>query len=534
MQPEAWIELLYIYGPFALLVFFAFVTEKKSRAALQKADEMNKKALLSVYIVNWVAIFFLLAFCCYAWYKINLHTDPTIEGSFEGLRGDESVSSLSTDLDLYLSKDFKGSFGFNYDWRLVSREQLKDGDTFRFGFSRGGDDPRDTIHDVPIKSSFYDSSVRIFYKRDEDTFELEHKGETQKLLGRADIASVATSQAAGFFSRVVYAAEMYSPEELIRLLGSSDAMIRRRARAALAQQGPDALPAIEKVLADADASYRLTLGVLVALNQMRNLSSDSLSRSAYASIEKRARDKDPTVRSQAALFLNYVWIPPGTFQMGCVPGDDDCDDDEKRRRPHRVEITKSFWMGRTEVEVKAYKEFAEIRGLQMPSDPNFNRNWAKDNHPIINVSWAQANDYCKWAGGRLPTEAEWEYTARSGKEGLKYPWGNEPSPQNAKYDSKDGTIPVGSFPPNYYGLYDMAGNVSEWVADWYQKDYYSKSPSTDPPGPLPGPPSGIRRVFRGGSWSDDPEKLRSSYRGAKNSGRRDNEIGFRCAREVSP
>ena len=250
--------------------------------------------------------------------------------------------------------------------------------------------------------------------------------------------------------------------------------------------------------------------------------------------------------------LEYVWIPPGTFQMGCVPQDDQCSGKEyvsfggSEYPRHPVEITKGFWMGRTEVPVGAYKQFvSKTDGVALPeSSPEFNPGWKEDTHPIFSVTWDEAKAYCEWAGGRLPTEAEWEYAARGGRDGLKYPWGNDITQENANYDAK-GTSSVGSYPANGFGLYDMAGNVWERVADWYDEDYYGSlpqdSPSPDPLGPaeeVPFFPPGMRgkRVLRGGVWYLDPEYLRVSYRQGHRpyAGVGSIGIGFRCAREVFP
>ena len=227
--------------------------------------------------------------------------------------------------------------------------------------------------------------------------------------------------------------------------------------------------------------------------------------------------------------LTYVWIPPGTFWMGALDGDEDAKKDEKPR--HEVAITTGFWLSQAPVTVAAFRSCVAEIGGPMPEAPEFNPGWEKEDHPIVGVTWEAAAAYCSWAGGRLPTEAEWEYAARGGKEGLKYPWGNEISPQNAKYKSADGTMPVGSYAANGFGLYDMAGNVWEWCSDRYREDYYSSSPAEDPQGPA----EGIQRVRRGGSWFDfSPWYLRCSDRYGFVPDYRFNSMGFRCVREVIP
>ena len=129
----------------------------------------------------------------------------------------------------------------------------------------------------------------------------------------------------------------------------------------------------------------------------------------------------------------------------------------------------------------------------MPPAPNFNSKWEKGDHPIGSVTGEEAKAYCEWAGGRLPTEAEWEYAARGGKEGLKYPWGDEISHDRGNYErKKGGTTPVGSYEANGFGLHDVAGNVWEWCADWFEEGYYAGSPQKEPPGPS----GGTVRVLR--------------------------------------
>lgn len=238
--------------------------------------------------------------------------------------------------------------------------------------------------------------------------------------------------------------------------------------------------------------------------------------------------------------LKYVWIPAGTFQMGCVPDDNECSEKQKPR--HLVKISKDFWMGQTEVTVAAYKRFADATSGTMPPAPDFNPGWQEQDHPIVNVTLQEAADYCRWADGRLPTEAEWEYAARGGQDGLKYPWGNTLSHEDANYgkdepwgglvqgaDRWEYTAPVGSFRPNGYGLYDMAGNVSEWVADWLDDKYYSYSSLTDPQGPE----TGTRRVVRGGAWFGYPRTLRASARIEVGPNYRGHGVGFRCVLPVA-
>jgi formylglycine-generating enzyme required for sulfatase activity len=225
--------------------------------------------------------------------------------------------------------------------------------------------------------------------------------------------------------------------------------------------------------------------------------------------------------------LKYVWIPPGTFMMGCSPGDSRCQDDEKPR--HRVTISKGFWIGQTPVTVGAYKRFAEATGRQMPDAPDFNHAWANERTPMQSLSWDDAQAYCGWAGGRLPTEAEWEYAARGGSTAARYGLIDEVAWYG--YNSGVQTHSVGQKRANGFGLYDMLGNVWQWVNDWYGENYYRSSPSQDPTGPA----SGETRVLRGGCYNSFPWDVRVSRRqnypsdrysyGGENWG----GVGFRCA-----
>ena len=206
---------------------------------------------------------------------------------------------------------------------------------------------------------------------------------------------------------------------------------------------------------------------------------------------------------------DMVLIPEGWFIMGSNDGDED------ERPVHKVHLD-AFWIDKYEVTNTQFKKFRS--GWRSHSD--------NADHPVVNVSWYDARDYCKWAGKRLPTEAEWEKAAR-GTDEKTYPWGEGISSTKANYGSGE-TTPVGSYPAGVspYGAYDMAGNVWEWVNDWYDEDYYQSSPSHNPRGPS----YGDTRVLRGGSWFNFTNYLRAAIRSFDNPSYTNFLIGFRCAR----
>ena len=240
--------------------------------------------------------------------------------------------------------------------------------------------------------------------------------------------------------------------------------------------------------------------------------------------------------AQAPADLGWVRVPAGTFLMGCVEADTACLDSERPR--HEVTFLEPFELMAAEVTVAQYAGFVLDTGYPAPPDPDYRQT---DRHPVVLLSWDDAAAFCAWAGARLPTEAEWEYAARGGQEGLIYGWGNEASRDRANYGADEccagatggadewlKTAPVRSFPPNDYGLYDMAGNVWEWVAGWLDDDYYSVSPAIDPPGAA----AGFARVTRGGSWLNFPAALRTSVRLPFGQTGQTSNIGVRCARDV--
>jgi formylglycine-generating enzyme len=218
-------------------------------------------------------------------------------------------------------------------------------------------------------------------------------------------------------------------------------------------------------------------------------------------------------------------IPAGDFQMG-----DAFNEGESDERPVHTVYIDAFYMDVYEVTNAQYKKFMDATGYKAPDywdDPDYN---ALD-YPVVGVSWLDAVAYAEWAGKKLPTEAEWEKAARGGLVAKRYPLGDDISHDNANYGAKAGkdvwafTSPVGSFAPNGYGLYDMAGNVFEWCADWYDGKYYANSPKSNPTGPS----SGQSRISRGGGWYGSSDFLRVSRHNYDNPTQTRDYLGFRCA-----
>jgi formylglycine-generating enzyme required for sulfatase activity len=214
-----------------------------------------------------------------------------------------------------------------------------------------------------------------------------------------------------------------------------------------------------------------------------------------------------------------VYVSGGTFQMGSREGYDD------EQPVHNVTLD-SFWIDQTEVTNAQYRKCVEDGACNEPGCWDASELNALD-QPVVCVTWYEAQAYCEWAGGRLPTEAEWEYAAR-GPQGNSYPWGeDEPTCELAQFSGCSGdAVPVGSFPDgaSWCGALDMAGNVWEWVNDWYQYDYYAVSQVNNPTGP----DGGIYKVLRGGSWNTFHYRVRSASRHWYDPQFSNPNWGFRC------
>lgn len=230
------------------------------------------------------------------------------------------------------------------------------------------------------------------------------------------------------------------------------------------------------------------------------------------------------------LVAQQVLIPAGSFEMGRHKL---TADDKTKMRPqvllddrpvHTVQIS-AFRLDTHEVTHAQYAEFIKATKRAAPY------HWSKGEVPAglaqvaaYNVTWEDARAYCEHRSGRLPTEAEWERAARGGKAAQAYPWGDK---FEAKLARAAASMPgePGKFPPNDFGLYDMAGGMSEWTADWFEREYYAQSPAENPTGPA----TGLYKVIRGGAWSDSPARVTVFFRNWVRPSMRQPNIGFRCA-----
>ena len=219
-----------------------------------------------------------------------------------------------------------------------------------------------------------------------------------------------------------------------------------------------------------------------------------------------------------------VLVPAGPFPRGSGVGD---------ARPQRQVYLDAFYMDRHEVSCAKYRECVVAGKCSMPGRDHKECTYGHtglDGYPVNCVSWSQADAYCRWAGKRLPTEAEWEKAAR-GTDGRVFPWGNGPAictlTQYLKCDGRPYPVAAFSEVASPHGATQMAGNVWEWVADWYGASYYASCPSKNPQGP----PSGKYRVLRGGSYRSTDFFLSTTHRNKAAGGLQQRDHGFRCAKD---
>ena len=237
-------------------------------------------------------------------------------------------------------------------------------------------------------------------------------------------------------------------------------------------------------------------------------------------VQVPAQVSSPTTKPS----IEWVEIPGGTFLMGSPANEPGRQGDEDQ-----IQITISpFKMSKYEITFAQYDLFCEETGRAKPKD----NTWGRENRPVINVNWVDADAFAKWLGCRLPTEAEWEYACKAGSD-TPFNTGNNLTADQANYDGnypyngnatgsyRQKTSPVGSFAPNAWGLYDMHGNVWEWCSNWYGD--YPNAPANNPQGPS----EGQVKIYRGGSWGSDAEVSRSAYRNHLNPNNKSDFIGIR-------
>lgn len=234
---------------------------------------------------------------------------------------------------------------------------------------------------------------------------------------------------------------------------------------------------------------------------------------------------EPGRAGAAGSDLGMVNIPGGPFRMG-RDGNGDAD-------PAHIVQLRAFKMDRTEVTCAAYAEFCRETGRHLPffwNREGFRCGDRYPDYPVTGVSWADARAFAEWAGKRLPTEAEWEYAARGGLADMPYPNGEDLTSASGNYSTGQlgGTVPVGDYEPNGYGLFDMMGNVCEWVQDRYGSTYYRESEPLNPTGPG----QGRFRVIRGGGWKSGPGCVSVHHRNALPANWVDFNVGFRCVRDL--
>jgi len=286
----------------------------------------------------------------------------------------------------------------------------------------------------------------------------------------------------------------------------------------------------KRAINEPNASPNMVVQAKDTLDIVNKLGLDDEQRALYQQLQEKIqrRHTQSTEKTAAAQHENWsmALVPAGEFTMGSATGDAD------EQPVHKVYVN-AFFMDFHQLSVAQYARFLEDTHHDAPPEWSLMNRPQNQSRPVANVDWAEADAYCKWAGKRLPTEAEWEKAAR-GTDGRTYPWGNQPPTGLHANSGKEVwsnhavLTPVGMFEmgKSPYGIYDMAGNVWEWVSDWYDPDYYKTSPPQNPTGPQ----TGDSKVIRGGSWGSGPEAMRAADREIHLPSFRGLGTGFRCAK----
>ena len=263
----------------------------------------------------------------------------------------------------------------------------------------------------------------------------------------------------------------------------------------------------------------VTLGSVMLHRALISLTWAAVVAASAAGQQGNTAPKAGEVKGDSKDGEQYAWIPAGSFTMGCSRGDTEC---RGEQAPHSVTIAHGFWMGQAEITVGAYKRFVASTMASMPPDSEWNPGWQDNGRPMVNLMWDEAAAFCSAAGGRLPSEEEWEYAARAGNEAARYA-ALDTIAWYADNSGRKGPVAVRQKQANGWGLYDMLGNVWEWTTGLYPLTGRNDGPN------LPASPSGPFWAIRGGSWGDATILLRVSVRGRAATSHRSNSTLVRGA-----
>lgn len=326
MNAETWAKILYTYGPFALLVFSVFVIERRVRSAWRTSNQDRKKeqtAFIALYCLTWCLIFGVAIYSVYAWKRINLDRRPQIVGTLESMPNNETLGT--TFGELYLHKNPKGGGYSDYDLLLINKDKRwNDGAKVKFTIQTPRPNSQDGNlyeYELTVQSDFYESGVVL--RRKADKLFLDHNGQEKELQGgllpdnAQPTASLLELPSWELFPIVhaqaptQMAQRAFSPYEFTLGLESPDAIVRRKTRYELSLQDQSAaVPWIDSVLQNPGSSYRLRLGVLVALNNMPNLPAEMVSPGITSAVQDTLNNSDDSLRNEALSFAKkYKLIP---------------------------------------------------------------------------------------------------------------------------------------------------------------------------------------------------------------------------------
>ena len=322
MSAETWVNILYTYGPFAVLILLICVVEKLLRNRKREAPPDEKRGLVWLYALNWLLIFVVVGISIFAWWRMNLTRRPEIRGTIENLSNRESLNTTSA--DLFLRRLPKSTALSDYEWVLVNRDKrFVEGTRIKFTIESpkpNSQEPDLYEYELPIRSSFYKKGVLLRHKPGK--LFLDDNGQEKELSGGLlpgnTVPATASVQHSWELFPVAYAQAQgpTSLDDFVVGLQSPDIIVRRQARAELANQDQaTALPWIDRVLGDQNCSYRLKLGVIVALNNMPGLRRESLSRTTVTAIQSALGESDQTLRSEAfSLASKYDLVPVTIYE----------------------------------------------------------------------------------------------------------------------------------------------------------------------------------------------------------------------------